>query len=364
MTSADPTTHSLPHLSLPFVKGCRSHPLTLHLAPMDGITDFTMRRLLTSLGEVDYCTTEFIRITDRLMPEHIFYSNAPELLQVREKSSSIHLRSHTEAGTPVLIQLLGSDPVAMSENAHRAAELGAYGIDLNFGCPAKTVNRHDGGAVLLKTPDRVFKVVEAVRRAVPATTPVTAKMRLGFENPDFVFDNARACESGGAQWLTLHCRTKIDMYTPPAKWEWLPQVREVLKIPLIANGDINSIDDLDRCHAVSGCTHFMIGRGALANPLLFQQLKVSHNSNSDLGSELETASDSRADSKNNWSFALKLLQELYLESQKNVSGHYAVAKTKQWLRYQKDVSPSALEIFNQIKVLHEPSQFEKVLFQI
>ena len=116
------------------------------LAPMEGVLDPLMRKVITEVSHVDYCTTEFIRITDKLLPDHVFFRYAPEL----------NNKSLTDSKTPVLVQLLGGKPDWMAKNALRAKELGAFGIDINFGCPAKTVNRHDGGASLLKDPICVF----------------------------------------------------------------------------------------------------------------------------------------------------------------------------------------------------------------
>ncbi|MCB0363705.1 MAG: tRNA-dihydrouridine synthase, partial [Bdellovibrionales bacterium] len=122
--------------------------MSIALAPMEGVIDSVMRDLLTSIGGIDQCTTEFIRVTDRELPDHVFYRYCPEL-----KSGG-----KTPGGIPVFLQLLGSRPEEMAINAQKAVALGAIGIDLNFGCPAKTVNRHDGGASLLKDPQRLFDV--------------------------------------------------------------------------------------------------------------------------------------------------------------------------------------------------------------
>ena len=129
------------------------------LAPMEGVVDWVMRDVLTRIGGIDLCVTEFIRVTDQLLPTHAIQKDCPELLNAS---------CRTNSGTPVLVQLLGGKPEWMAQNAALAIELGAPGIDINFGCPAKTVNRHDGGAALLKDPRRIFDVVSAVRSAVPA----------------------------------------------------------------------------------------------------------------------------------------------------------------------------------------------------
>ena len=195
---------------------------------MEGVTDWVMRDLLTSIGGIDHCVTEFLRVTNQLHPFSVFEKNCPEL----------KTGSKTRAGTPVFIQLLGGQPGPLAANAVRAAELGALGIDLNFGCPAKTVNRHDGGAILLKSSERIYSIVKAVRAAVPAEIPVTAKIRLGFDDPSACLENAKAIEEAGAAWLTVHCRTKTDGYKPPAFWEWISRIQEKTNIRLVTNGEI------------------------------------------------------------------------------------------------------------------------------
>ncbi|WP_410210745.1 tRNA dihydrouridine synthase [Aquirhabdus sp.] len=237
--------------------------MKLILAPMEGLTDPPMRRLLTEVGSYDWCVTEFIRVTDQLLPAHVIHSYCPEL----------HNACKTDSGTPVHIQFLGNDPVALADNAAFAAELGAPAIDLNFGCPAKTVNRHRGGAVLLDEPEVIYQIISAVRHAVPAHIPVSAKMRLGYLDDSRTLDNARAIEAAGAAWLTIHARTKTDGYKPPAYWEKLPAVRAAVKIPLIANGEIWTIDDATRCQEVSGCVDLMLGRGAVTRPDLVNRIR-------------------------------------------------------------------------------------------
>lgn len=240
--------------------------MKLILAPMEGLTDVHMRDLLTLIAGpqgYDWCVTEFIRITNRLLPARTFYQYCPELLT----------DSRTFAGTPVHIQLLGSEPAVLAENAARAAELGAPGIDLNFGCPAKTVNQHRGGAVLLDEPDVVHAIVAAVRRAVPPEVPVSAKMRLGVNDREYMLDNARGIEAAGAAWLTVHARTKADGYRPPAHWDAIGRIREATTMPVIANGDIVSPAEAERCRALSGCEDLMIGRGAVSRPDLVRQLR-------------------------------------------------------------------------------------------
>ena len=140
--------------------------MAVWLAPMEGLLDHGLRDTLTRVGGIDLCVSEFIRVTDTVLPHRAFKRVVPEL----------NNGSRTPAGVPVRVQLLGSDPSCLAENAQSLAELAPAGIDLNFGCPAKTVNRHRGGAVLLQEPELVGRIVAAVRRAVPAHIPVSAKI--------------------------------------------------------------------------------------------------------------------------------------------------------------------------------------------
>lgn len=305
----------------------------LSLAPMEGVMDWVFRDLITSFGGVDQVTTEFIRVTKNLHPHKVFHRYAPEL----------HTGSRTRNGTPLYIQLLGGEPEPMAMNAARAAELGAIGVDLNFGCPAKTVNRHDGGASLLRYPHRLKNIVEAVRAAVPASIPVTAKMRLGFEDKSLCIENALALQEGGANLLTVHCRTKLEGYKPPAHWEWLARLKEEIKIPLIANGDIVDIESLRRCQEISGCDRFMIGRAALRNPQVFLQIREQTPRTAD------------------WNFQKKMVLGFYHASRTYVNAHFATARTKQFLRNLTLDSEEARDVFQQTKAILKPLEFESKL---
>ncbi|NWK52856.1 tRNA-dihydrouridine synthase [Acinetobacter sp. SwsAc5] len=242
--------------------------MKLILAPMEGLTDPIMRDVITSVGSFDWCVTEFIRVTDSILPDHIYHTYCPELLT----------NGKTAAGTPVHVQFLGNNPEMLAANAAKVAAMGAPAIDMNFGCPAKTVNRHRGGSVLLDEPEVVYELVKAVRDAVPAHIPVSAKMRLGYMDRNFMLENAHAIEDAGAAWVTVHARTKADGYTPPAFWDQLRPIREALKINVIANGEIWNNADAKQCQLESGCEDLMIGRGAVTTPDLTQCIRQ----NSDL----------------------------------------------------------------------------------
>jgi tRNA-dihydrouridine synthase C len=180
----------------------------------------------------------------------------------------------TKAGTPVQVQLLGGDPDKLARSAVIAVKMGATAIDLNFGCPSPTVNHHDGGATLLKYPTRIREIIKTVRSVLPESIPVSAKLRLGWDNPRSIFLNTQMAVEGGAAWITIHGRTRLQGYIPPAFWEPIGEVQKNFEIPVVANGEIWTLDDFKRCREITGCEHFMLGRGALANPRL--PLLIAH----------------------------------------------------------------------------------------
>lgn len=233
------------------------------LAPMEGVTDAPMREFLTRSGYYDYCVTEFIRVSENVLSAKNFLKHAPELI----------CGSLTASQIPVQIQLLGGNAHRLAESARNAIEAGACGIDLNFGCPAPTVNRHDGGATLLKYPDRIEEIIRTVRQAVPSPYPVSAKLRLGFDDPSAIYENARRVEQAGASWITIHGRTKTQGYIPPAFWKPIGEVKRALSIPVVANGEIWTMEDFKRCREETGSIHFMLGRGALAVPNLARDIR-------------------------------------------------------------------------------------------
>jgi tRNA-dihydrouridine synthase C len=236
----------------------------LILAPMEGVTDAPMRAVQGACGAFTFAVSEFLRVSHTVPPKGVFLKHIPEL----------RTGCRTATGLPVQVQLLGGDADLMATAAEVACEAGALAIDINFGCPAKTVNRHDGGATLLKYPKRIREIVSAVRAAVPAGIPVSAKLRLGWDTTDAIFENAEMVAEGGASWITIHGRTREAGYAPPIHWSPIGRVRELLKIPVVANGDIWNTDGFRRCRDETGCIHFMLGRGALASPGLARSVAM------------------------------------------------------------------------------------------
>ncbi len=286
----------------------------LVLAPMDGITDAPMRALQGEIGAFSYAVSEFLRVSISVLPSRMFLREVPELEN----------GGRTPTGLPVQVQILGGDPERMAQSATKAVRAGAKAIDINFGCPAPTVNRNDGGASLLKHPCRLRDIVRAVRTAVPISIPVSAKLRLGWDSIEPVKENARMAAEGGATWITIHARTRVQNYEPPVFWKSIGEVRELVNIPVVANGDIWNLDDFRRCQEETGCIHFMIGRGALANPALSfqiaQELGISAGKPS---FEIREMSD--------W---IPLLRRLiaYTDSYFGSSPAMTVKRLKQWLR--------------------------------
>lgn len=295
------------------------------LGPMEGVLDHLMREILTDINDYDLCVTEFVRVVDQRLPEHVFKRLCPELDQ----------GSQTKSGVPVHVQLLGQDPHWMAENAVMAAELGARGIDLNFGCPAKLVNKSKGGAALLQHPELIHRVVKACRDAVDDTIPVTAKIRLGWENPDDCFEIVSAIESAGANELTVHARTKEGGYkASEIKWDYINQIRQRSSIPLIANGEIWNYQDGQNCIATTGVDSLMVCRGAFNVPNLGNVVK--HNA-----------------TVMPWSEVVELMLVYSQYEIKGDKGLYYPNRIKQWFAYLRNQYPEAAELFREIRTFNK-----------
>ena len=306
---------------------------------MEGLLDFVLRDILTRVGGIDRCVSEFIRITDQLLPERVFTRIVPEL----------HNGGRTFAGVPVRAQLLGSDPVCMAENAARLASLGPAGIDLNFGCPANVVNRHGGGAALLKEPDTLHAIVAAVRRAVPAHMAVSAKMRLGYLDDSCAVECAQAIASGGADELVVHARTKAQAYRPPAYWERVADIREAVNIAVVANGEIWTVDDARRCRSVSGCDMLMIGRGAVVDPGLGLAIKAS------TGAAALQSVTPGATQAVTWSQLLPLILDFWHIVTTRLDHKAQAGRLKQWLNFLRRRFPEAEVAYQSLKTINHPA---------
>lgn len=291
------------------------------LAPMEGLADPLMRGILTAIGGYDWGICEFVRVSGSVLPARAFTRICPELLQ----------GSRTAAGTPIRVQLLGSDPELMAGNARRVVALRPAGLDLNFGCPAPIVNRHRGGAALLGEPELLYRIVAAVRQAVPRDVPFTAKMRLGIRDESLAVDCAQALVSGGIDELIVHGRTKADRYTPPAKWDWIDTVRAAVNVPVIANGEVWTVEDFRACQAASGCADIMLGRGALADPLLARRV--------------------RGESVGGWETLRPWLARYWVGVLARVLPVHAGGRMKQWLALLRRIYPEAEVLYQTLRPL-------------
>lgn len=298
--------------------------MQLSLAPMEGLVDVHMRTLLTRGGHFDYCVTEFLRVTTQLLPERTFKRICPESEN----------QWQTPSGTPVHLQLLGSDPEAMADNACRAAELGAPVVNVNFGCPSRFVNGRCGGAYLLQYPDQIHTILESIRKAMPQDVPLTAKMRLGFKDDALALANAQAMESAGVRDICIHARTKIQGYRPPAHWHQIKAIKEEVRIPIIANGEIWNRDDYEACKTASHCEHVMLGRGAVADPELAAAIRGFESSDT-------------------WIQRLHDLVWMLDELVEFGGQSYAHGRIKQWFSFLKMSYEQATPLFESLKTMKE-----------
>jgi tRNA-dihydrouridine synthase C len=306
------------------------------LAPLEGVMDHTVRELLTGLGGYDLCITEFLRVSNnQLLPPRTFYQLAPELEN----------NGFTPSGVPVRMQLLGSQPNTLAMNAQRAIELGSHGIDLNLGCPAKTVNKSKGGATLLKEPQLISDAVTAMRAVVPNDKTLSVKIRLGWDDPSCVHEIVDAIVQAGADEITIHARTKEDGYKADAiKWHYIAQVKERLAregkhFSIIANGEIWTLTDAINCREVSSCDDLMIGRGALATP--------------NLAAVIAGISD-----KMSWQGVVEMILNYRKVQVIGSKGHHYSSRAKQWLSQMRQSYPEANELFMPIRRINKSDDMQ------
>ena len=224
----------------------------LILAPMEGVGDRTFRRAMASVGGFDEAVMDFLSV-----PRNAHVASLAKKYQSDELDP-----------LPMAAQLMGSDPDLMAAMAKEMQKHGAKRIDLNCGCPSNTVTGNGAGSSLLKDPNLLHIIAKAV------TVPVTVKMRSGYLDTSLFKENLMAAEESGIKFLTLHPRTKLDGYGPPAKWELIAEAKSILKIPVVGNGDIKTVDDALNMLKQTKCDSLMIGRGSVANPFIFHQIKA------------------------------------------------------------------------------------------
>ncbi|HNB53970.1 MAG TPA: tRNA dihydrouridine synthase DusB [Anaerolineales bacterium] len=225
------------------------------LSPMDGYSDQPFRSLCRGLGSaISY--TEFVKAEDVL----------ERIQHVDEKLA------FTEAERPVTFQIYGDDPGKILDAALRIQERGPDVIDVNMGCPAKTISARGAGVGLMRTPDKIAEIFRLLTTHLEV--PVTGKMRLGWdENTRNYLQVAKIVEDNGGQLLAVHGRTRAQGYGGRADWDAIAEVVDAVKIPVIGNGDVSTVADIDRMKMHTGCAGVMIGRGAMYNPWLFSRLE-------------------------------------------------------------------------------------------
>ncbi len=321
--------------------------MQIYLAPMEGVIDPHMRYLLDQLGGIDVCVTEFIRVSKTVLPNHVFLKACPELTPYETR----HTMESSQYGssTSTRLQLLGSEPELVALNAQKAAKLGATAIDLNFGCPAKTVNRSYGGARLLDETALLHEIVKTTRAYVPATTLVTAKIRLGYDDRSSYLRNAISIAEAGADELIVHARSKADGYHPPAYWHYINEIQRHLDIPVIANGEIWTLEDYIRCREQSGCDNVMLGRGLLARP--------------DLGLAIKAYQRGEQYQYMTWPQIAALALKLFRLTRAHYPEKHIGNRIKQWLFYLIRNYPEAGILFENIKRSRDFDFIEQALIE-
>src|ERR1700723_3020664 len=227
------------------------------LAPMAGVTDTVFRRFIRNLGGCGLIMTEF--------------TSADGVLRAKDQKAKRYLHFYQDEH-PISAQLFGSNPQVMAEAARMVEGLGFDLVDLNLGCPAKKVVKCNRGSGLLRDLPAIGRIFEAVRAAVKI--PFTVKFRAGWNDEEIVcVQLARMAEGCGLAAVALHARTREMGYSGNARWEWIAAVKDVVKIPVIGNGDIRSPEDACAMVTQTGCDAVMIGRTAPSNPWIFRQIE-------------------------------------------------------------------------------------------
>lgn len=228
----------------------------LLLAPMEGVGDRTFRKAMATIGGFDEAVRDFMRVP----------SNA------HVKSLAKEYDADELGSLPLAAQIMGSDPELMADMAREIEARGAPRIDLNCGCPSNRVTGRGAGSSLLKEPDFLYEVAKSMVSAVKI--PVSIKMRSGYDDISLFTENLLAAQESGACYITLHPRTKVEGYGPPARWDLIAKAKETLKIPVVGNGDILTVQHALDMLRTTACDALMIGRGSVINPFIFHEIKA------------------------------------------------------------------------------------------
>ena len=235
----------------------------IYLAPMEGVCDAPMRKVLTHYGDYDECFSEFIRVTTDVLPYKTILRDVPELKE----------DAKTAYGCPCRVQLLGDESEPLAQTALRAVEVGAKGIDLNFGCPSRFV--HHGGSMLLKEHELLHTIVSRVREVLDPSIVLSVKFRLGFLDADELPTIIKALAVDGVDELIIHARTRKDLYKKEGlNWPAIGSIiGQTNNIPVVANGDIVDFESSQQCAQITKTDRQMIGRAVFAMPNIPQVLR-------------------------------------------------------------------------------------------
>ncbi len=226
------------------------------LAPMAGVADRAMREICMKHGAA-FCVGEL--------------TSAKGVALGDKKSET--LLACSDSQRPIASQLFGCEPEVMAAAAKKALEFNPDFIDINMGCPAPKVAGNGGGSALMKDPALAEKIVKAVVNDV--NIPVTVKMRTGWDSENLTaVELAKRCEAAGAQMLTVHGRTKTQMYAPPIDYKTIAAVKAAVKIPVVANGDVCDGGSAKHMYEATGCDLVMVGRAAQGNPFVFDEINA------------------------------------------------------------------------------------------
>ncbi len=228
----------------------------LIMAPLAGVTDYPFRQIVKEFGAA-------LVYTEMISAQGLLHHNrqTQRILDISAKEK------------PTAVQLFGKEPTVLAQAAAMAVERGADIIDVNMGCPVPKIVKNQEGSYLMKTPDRVRRIIAELVNTV--SVPVTVKIRKGWD-PDHVntVEIAQICEKEGASAVAVHARTRDQYYAGKADWDCIARVKDALQIPVIGNGDINDPEDILKMINQTGCDAVMIGRAAMGNPWIFSRGKA------------------------------------------------------------------------------------------
>ena len=286
------------------------------LAPMEGVTNFVIRNALSELGGIGMLCTEFVRVS----------SHAVKPKTVREAVQK------TEC-VPLSVQVMGNDATLMAESAELMEKAGADIVDINLGCPTKNAVKGNVGSAMLKDPELLYNVLSSMRLKVKGW--LSAKIRAGFDENKHVSHIAKTVEATGADFIAVHPRRRKDFYDGVADWRIIGHLKDILKIPVIGNGDVWYPQDALNMVKQTNCDAVMIGRGALRNPWIFKQISC-----------LKAGEEYRPSTEELIDFFTKLRQSFTYAFEGRE--HATLARMKELVKYFSRIFPDGVEFRTKI----------------